>query len=476
MSSAYAGLYQDALRGIPGYALIGATAKVYDEGTDDLATLYDNAVLISAAVAGDALVNHATTGVPAAPGPGEAGIDTEANLTFYADSDASYDIEVTWGATTFPRFRVTPEPDGRIPAGTYAVPGPGIGAVARAGAVLSGDYDALDDWRTALKAVRAGTANARMVGIGDSTTGGWPTSYIDRAADQWAANRLGTTRHGAILTTNPPLYAESRVILGTGWSNTGVGDYGPADRGVAMGAVGAAGNLDIGPCPDTDRFEIWYFDAGVGSFDWWIDGGAHTTVNVGATATIPSPSVITPAVTAGTHTLHIGNIVGNPVFIPFVEPRLGTSGLYVARAGLGSTTSTMWASADSSFASSILVFHTLQPDLSVIMLTAGDLNTQTPLATYRANIDAMVVLALTYGSVVLGVAPRPTITAYDDFNSYDEYIAELESVRDARGCAMIDFAAHFAGVDSDGYMADTLHPTVGAQADMSLVLAAALMP
>lgn len=350
----------------------------------------------------------------------------------------------------------------------------GVGSIARDGAVLSGPYSALDDWRAALKRVRLGTGNARMVGIGDSTVGGWPTSFVDRAAGQWAATRLGATHPGAVLPTDLTLYSEGRVVYGTGWANAGVGDFGPANKGIVSGSVGAAGTLDIGPCVDCDRFEIWYLDAGVGSFDWWINGGAHTTVAVGASAGIPSPSVVTAAVSPGTHTLHIGNIVGSPVFIFAVEPRLGTAGLYVCRAGLGSTTSTMWDQAGSSFASSVLMFHTLQPDLSLIMLTVGDLNTQTPLATYRDNIDDMVVLGQTYGSVMLAVAPRPTITW--PVLLYDSYIAQLESIRDARGCALLDFTKHFDSLDSADYMDDPLHPSADAQADMSLVLAGALIP
>lgn len=348
-----------------------------------------------------------------------------------------------------------------------------VGVLKRSGAVVSGSFDALSSWRTALMAVRAGTANARMLAIGDSTTGGWPTSYIDRTTNIWAAGKLASARHGAIFTTDPPTYAESRVVYGTGWDNVGVNDYGPANRGVAAAPPGVAGNLSIGPVY-CDRFEIWYFDAGVATFDWRIDGGAPTTVNVGATAAIPSPSVVTASVSPGTHTLTIGNITGNYVWIPFVEPRLGTSGLYVARFGLGATTSTMWASEGSSFASEILVFHSLQPKLTVIMLTAGDLNTQTSLVTYAANINSLVTLGKTYGSVVLAVAPRPTITW--PVITYDQYIATIESIRDSQNVAMINFANHFAYDPPSLYMEDSLHPFADAQAEMALVLAAAVMP
>lgn len=349
----------------------------------------------------------------------------------------------------------------------------GIGGLNRSDSVLSGSYDSLNAFRSSLAAVRAGTANARLLAIGDSTTGGWPTSYINRMADLWAANRLASARQGAIFSTDPPTYAEARVVLGAGWSNAGVGDFGPANRGLAMGAVGASGTLDFGPVT-CDRFEIFYLDAGVGSFDWWIDGGSHTTVSVGSSAGIPSPSVVTPSVSLGTHTLHIGNIVGNPVFIPFVEPRIGTSGLYLARAGLGGTTSTMWNSPPSSFSSSILLLHTLQPDLTIIMLTVGDLNNQVTLSTYATNINALVDLAKTYGSVVLAVAPRPTITW--PVITYDEYIDVLEGIRDSEGVGMINFAKYFDGDDPDLYMADTLHPRVETQGEMALICANALMP
>ena len=115
--SAYAGRYQAELRGIPGYALIGATVKVYEADTDTLATLYNASVLIAEADAGDELVNDGSTGLAASAGPGEPGVDTEANVTFFADSDAQLDIEVVWGGTALPRFRVKPDPDGRIGPG-----------------------------------------------------------------------------------------------------------------------------------------------------------------------------------------------------------------------------------------------------------------------------------------------------------------------------------------------------------------------
>ncbi len=452
------GYYQNELRDLRGNAMTAAVVDVFDAGTTTPAILFSDE-------AGTPLVSSPLAASAGLLLPGK---DVAANIAFFA-AIGDYDVRVTDSSGAF-TFRA------HVGLGSVSDVGggvSGIGALERTGAVVSGSFDALADWRTALGSVRAGTANARMLAIGDSTTGGWPTSYIDRCANLWAANRLDSSRHGAIFTTNPPLYVEGRVVYGAGWSNGGVGDFGPANRGVAMGAIGAAGTLDVGPVT-CDRFEIFYFDAGGGTFDWWIDAGAHTTVTFGAT-NVPL-SVITPSVTAGTHTLHIGNIVGNLAFIPFVEPRLGTSGLYVARFGLGSTTSTMWASEASLFASSLLVFHALQPALTVIMLIANDFNSQADLGTFHDNIDGMVELGLTYGSVVLGVSPRSTITAYDEFNSYNEYIAVLEGIRDARDVAMVNFANHFANDNPSLYMADTLHPTVDAQGEMALVLASALMP
>lgn len=470
MSSVRAGHYQGPLQDLGGNALTTAEVEVRIAGTATPAVLYNNAVVIAEATEDDSLGNSP---VESAAGEGKPGVDIGATLTFYADASLEYDIVGTRGNDVLGPFQVKPKVDHREGARASSVVLRSVGVLERAGVVVSGSFDSLGDWRAALATVRAGTANARMLCIGDSTTGGWPTSYVDRCADLWAANRLSTARHGAIFTTDPATYVEGRVAYGTGWSNGGVGDFGPANRGVALGAVGAAGTLDTGPV-SCDRFEIFFFDAGVGTFDWWIDGGSHTTVTVGATAAVRS--VVTPSVTAGTHTLHIGNIVGSPAFIPFPEPRTGTSGLYVARFGLGATTSTMWAQAGSLFASSPLVFHALQPDLTVMMLVSGDFNTQADLETYHDNIDGMVVLAQTYGSVVLGVPPRSTITAYDDYNAWDEYVEVLETIRDDRDVAMVNFANHFAADDPDLYMADTLHPRVEAQGEMALVLAGALMP
>lgn len=454
------GYYQNELRDLRGNALVNAVVDVFEAGTVTPATLFADAA--------------GSTGLTSSPLAAAAGLllpgkDVAANYAFFADDALEYDVRVTDPGGTF-TLRARMGSGG----GSGAAAVGGIGALERAGAVLSGPFSALDSWRAALQSVRGGTGNARVVGIGDSTVGGYPTSLIDRMAALWGANRLALTHPGAIFPTNPSLNVDGRIAFGAGWTSNGsAGDYGLANRGMALGSVGAAGTLDIGPVV-CDRFEIFFLGAAVASFDYWIDGGSHTTVSVAASAAVPSPSVVTGTVTAGSHTLHIGNIVGNPVYIFAVEPRTGTNGLYVARAGLGGTTSTMWTSQASVFASSILVFHTLQPKLTLIQLTVADLNTQPALATYRDNIDDMVVLAQTYGSCVLVVAPRPTITW--PVHTYDQYIAELESIRDARGCAMVNFANHFASLPSSDYMEDTLHPTVEAQGEMALVLASALMP
>lgn len=121
--SEFAGIVQDELRDLRGNAMVGAVVRVREAGTSTPATLYDNPVQISAATGGDALVNDATTGLPAASGLLMPGVDSAANYTFFADSDEEYDLLVTWNGLTF-EYRVRPKVlvsgIDSIPPGTYA--------------------------------------------------------------------------------------------------------------------------------------------------------------------------------------------------------------------------------------------------------------------------------------------------------------------------------------------------------------------
>lgn len=348
---------------------------------------------------------------------------------------------------------------------------PGFGGLLRSSPIVSGDFSALDKWRTGLKRVRSGAGNARAIAIGDSTLGGWPTSFVDRATQQWAANRLTTTYPGAMYATDLTKYTDSRVTMGGGWLNALAGSGGPARQGLWLGSAGV-GPSTFGPV-ECDRFQIWYLNAGVGTFSYSIDGGAGTVVNVTAAGGVGA--VTTGAVTAGTHTLSINTVTGGGVFLFAVEPRTGTAGLYVSRCGMGATYSTLWNDASLYYSSSSLMFTTLQADLYVIMLTVGDNNVQTLLPTYKSNLEALVDLGKTYGSVVLAVAPRPLMPdAYP--LKYDQYISVVEGVRDSKTVGLINFANHFDPLDRSLYMEDTLHPSVGAQAEMALILSQALMP
>lgn len=348
-----------------------------------------------------------------------------------------------------------------------------VGAIERSGAVVTGSYESLDTWRASLARVRAGTDNARVIVVGDSTIGGTPTSFVDRMCDLWAANRLKESRRGLIWPTDNALHVDPRVVYGAGQSNIGAGNFGLALAGAGYISPGAGGTLDVGAVY-CDTWEIFYFDLGVGSFDVWSDGGAHTTVNTVGAGWFNS--VVIAAGAAGNHTLHIGDAVGVSTMILAVEGRVGAAGLYVSQAGVGGSHSTMWNDISGGGGSPrVMIGAMTNPDLTVIMLTTGDANFQQSIATYTTNIDALVVQQQGQGSVVLAVAPRPRLPdAYPI--QYDEYIAALEGIRDNRGVAMINFANHFAGLEHDDFMEDDLHPTVAAQGEMALVAAAALMP
>lgn len=105
MTSLRPGYYQNELRDLRGRAMVGAVVDVFDVGTTTPATVYST----------DTRTAMAASPLPAAAGLNRPGIDTAANIAFYAeDTDGAgapleYDVRVTFAGSVF-TFRAKPAP------------------------------------------------------------------------------------------------------------------------------------------------------------------------------------------------------------------------------------------------------------------------------------------------------------------------------------------------------------------------------
>jgi len=109
-------------------------------------------------------------------------------------------------------------------------------------------------------------------------------------------------------------------------------------------------------------------------------------------------------------------------------------------------------------------------DLSVLAFTTNDFDEQTPLATYKANLETLAKKGLEFGSVLVVALPEPNETKAIPWTSYRDTAAEVAL---ALGCGFLDLNTPWGGKESTvykGLMNDAFHPGPLGHRDLGLRL------
>lgn len=328
-------------------------------------------------------------------------------------------------------------------------------------------------WTTAVDRVRSGLGSARLHFYGDSLTWGsastqpYDTNAFPERVRAALAATVPNTKVGVVF---PVASSTSRYVLSGTWTQSA--QFGIANAASILGQSGA-GSAIFGPFT-CDTFRVWYpTNTGLGDFDWAVDGVVGGTVSTNAAANVTYVDL--PAGALGSHTLTLSNATGT-LYIYGVEARSG-AGLYVARGGVGGTTSGSWAT-NASFLNSIRAAFVSQPaDLYVIELGVNDWYQQISPATFATNMTTIVNAAKAAGgSVLLVAAPTPnTAPITTETNPWSSYVAQIAAVAVATGvswCAM----DNLLGARKNSLLyTDGIHWTDALHSEVATALATALL-
>ena len=347
-------------------------------------------------------------------------------------------------------------------------------------------------WRAAVNAVKAGTAPAKILCIGDSTTYGtaasmaegwsnqnsWPSrlaEYLDRHV---AAAERGLAIPPSDGSSVPARTEDTRWTLGAGWSRY------TTDIGVGLGGKNStywapspgAGYLDFkDPYIVADRFDVYYLattSAAFGSFRAVVGGGG-TPVDVvagGQSAQEVRKVTVTAPTRAANQLFRVRNSgASGAIYIIGVEPWDSTRPrIRVGNAGSSGSTTTGWVAPQPSVGDAWNVFSFLKafkPDLTIIDLGINDANPASPLAvaTFLANMKRLADAAAAEGSAVLFKTMIPS--GGERYGREAEYVEALKGITPRR--AVLDVFNHYSYERNvaRGWMNDSAHGNDGLYAD-----------
>jgi len=322
----------------------------------------------------------------------------------------------------------------------------------------------LPHWKAALAAVAAGSHNAKVLLVGDSTTDGYgaeSTASQDRA-NSWPTQLAGLFKPptpagwqsfigdgpGAMPTTSLDARVTSNFSQNTGLPSVG---------GAFMQATSAA-TFSFTPATSCDTFDVYATDyPGSGTLNANLDGGTNTAINENG-----SSSMTTTTITGslGPHTLNVSWASGGTTNL------LGVDCYNSAQKQIMLWNAGWWGSFASDWDSSTYFFNPLPaieylaPSLTIIDLTINDWNSATNLTTYTNELQAIISAAQQSGDVIL-MSGNPTNQSASAATqaTYDNAVKALAY---ADGIPFIDIynllGANWTTLNNEGLMYDTDHP------------------
>jgi lysophospholipase L1-like esterase len=312
--------------------------------------------------------------------------------------------------------------------------------------------------RTALRNVRARTGRAKVLCCGESTTAGVGAGLppgVTTADRQYAYPDLLAKWLNQL---DPALPVRTDSVFGIqGFSTNGYFTSNPKITGTnwtsttglnSMGGSPFKNSTDTSPLvynPGTtfDRIEIFYWKSPSGVDDLTVDigGGTLATLTGAGAAAYASATV---NCTRGQNTVNIRRAGGAAQAAVFkircydsTDPRVE-----VYNAGVGGTLSSFWATSSNGNAPGCDPIHAIQtaaPDLFIFDDGINDVNNGTAIATYRANVQAVITAAKVSADVIL-LSPNPTSAG--DLTAQNQVLKELAI---ANGCVFMDLFNRWGG-------------------------------
>jgi lysophospholipase L1-like esterase len=358
------------------------------------------------------------------------------------------------------------------------------------------DVAHLPKWAAAVFVVRAGTRDARLLCVGDSTTVGWQgatqaTSPPLAGYPATLARILNETYcaadNGLGIPPSSVSNTDNRWTVGTNWSQgtayPEVGFGGKSCNYLIAAATGALTYAD--PRIVADKFDVYYVThPSHGTLTITATGGTPVVVDAsaGGAATIGiGRTTVTAAAALSSNTVSITGTAAKNNFVVGVEPYLSTAKkIRVGNAGAGGASAASWtaflsASTVNAFNGPVAI-QAYQPDLTIIDISLNDASNAVSTGTRAAQIATLVAAAQVTGDVIL-MSGNPNGNALTYQAAQAAYAAsDLATV--GTGVGFIDFlkvARNYSAFSSLGYTFDALHPNASGYALKADVVASALV-
>jgi len=351
-------------------------------------------------------------------------------------------------------------------------------------------------WDLAIKKMKAGTRNARLLNVGDSTTAGSyaagnafvgakPFSYPTQLAPLLAARGYPVSTSSMIGTsvnsTSIGLFTgyDTQWAVGAGWACAAVNTCG----GGTLNNSGA-GNLtaaNYAPATAFDTVDIWYIqNTAYGSFTIGVDGGAALGSTVVAAGGL-SIQKVTRTTALGVHTLNITKVADGNILICGVSCYNSQQKcIEVMNAGWGGATTALWAAAVAVWdpANMLAVYA---PDLTIINLGINDWLTGVLPATYSTNIEVLIAKARLSGDVAI-MTGAPSAIGSASQAVQDGITQVCRALAEKYNCPLIDVSGEWGNYVTaadaiNGFYApagDPVHPGAVGYGDVARLTNAAL--
>ncbi len=322
----------------------------------------------------------------------------------------------------------------------------------------------LKKWRAAM--ANAPQAAASVVVIGDSITcGTGASSYAVSYQQQLQTllqNRFGagssfTGYYGE--TSSGGGFANPNFVKTSGaWPDAAQGGL----TGRAFSSSSSGDALTISNVYGT-AVEIYTVNNPntTGSFSVQIDGGAAQVITQSTTASLATAQVVRNVISMGSlgnHTVRINGPAAGSLYVTGLAGRIGSTGIRYYPFGLTGSRSNDWSSSVDNRAQGIAAFA---PNLFVIAVNTNDFTFQTPLVTFQANIERLIVAAQAVNSDVLILVENPNGVGVGPIPQSD-YRDVLLGLADTYDCALVDILARWESLAyqaAQGLSTDTVHPT-----------------
>lgn len=340
-------------------------------------------------------------------------------------------------------------------------------------------------WTAAAAAVNGGSADARILCVGDSTTIGinatgninWPCEYDYVATNLNArVNSRKDAFFGFSTASGNRVTKDTRIVA------TGAAIGSSATLGGFSCQMATAGNnIVFTPTETVDTFRVfWWFN---GSVDISIQatGGTAFTATLGSgtgtqfgTSNLRYVDVTAASLTAG-NAVTISKTGGAGTFqLIGIEARNSTiKQCFVINAGHWGSKSADWAASGGSLRSPLDVIGRAPSGyFSLVNIKAGinDANSAVSISTYKSNLQTIISAAKAAGSDVTLETDNPIGNGTDEL----PYITALRELAAANSLFFIDSYTSpfvsYTNANANSWMADTLHPNTAGYAQQATVL------